>query len=219
MLRSLVSIPASPTNTAAGHWLLLMAYERTHLAPRPRGGRGACLFRLDGRHKSQVRRSGQSRQSLAEFRVGVREQMAVAVKSERHAGVPGAPRNLQCVTPGLNPKGDGSVAQVVGTKGTQIDLLNRWMPEAPSPGRGSQRAASGRTEDRLVAYPMVQVVGTDIKGQDLGVSVQWTTSDVAALSYPLYAPSDAHCCPSGGARLVRFEWNGTAVVPLDSLPP
>jgi hypothetical protein len=32
---------------------------------------------------------------------------------------------------------------------------------------------------------MVQVVGTDIKGQDLGVSVQWTTSDVAALSYPL----------------------------------
>ena len=51
------------------------------------------------------------------------------------------------------------------------------------------------------------------------VSVQWTTSDVAALSYPLYAPGDPHCCPTGGSRLVRFEWNGSAVVPLDPLPP
>lgn len=37
-------------------------------------------------------------------------------------------------------------------------LLNRRMPEASTPSRRSQNAASGRTEDRLVAYPVVQVV-------------------------------------------------------------
>ena len=62
-------------------------------------------------------------------------------------------------------------------------------------------------------------LGTDTSSYDLGVSIQWTKSDEAELSYPLYAPGDAHCCPSGGTRLVRFEWNGSAVVPLDPLPP
>jgi hypothetical protein len=62
-------------------------------------------------------------------------------------------------------------------------------------------------------------LGTDTSTLGVSlVSIKWTTSDVAALSYPLYAPSDAHCCPSGGARLVRFEWNESALVPLDPLP-
>jgi hypothetical protein len=79
-------------------------------------------------------------------------------------------------------------------------------------------SATGYCQNAFFFYDN-RYLGTDVKGLDLGVSVEWTTGDVAALSYPLYAPGDPNCCPTGGSRLVRFEWNGSAVVPLDPLPP
>ncbi len=61
-------------------------------------------------------------------------------------------------------------------------------------------------------------IGTDVSGTDIQVSVAWQTHSTAALSYPLYGQGDPHCCPSGGARLVRFRWNGKSLKPLDPLP-
>lgn len=62
-------------------------------------------------------------------------------------------------------------------------------------------------------------IGTDISGRDIAVQLSWQTDDMVALSYPLYAPSDPHCCPTGGSRLVRFKWDGATLAPLDPLPP
>jgi hypothetical protein len=61
-------------------------------------------------------------------------------------------------------------------------------------------------------------IGTDLSGTDIQVSVAWQTDTTVALSYPLYGQGDPHCCPSGGARLVRFRWNGHSLKPLDPLP-
>jgi hypothetical protein len=115
------SIPASPTNIAAGHCLFLLVTERHHTALRPRGGRGTCLFRHDGRHKCQLRSPVKPGQSLAQLSVGVGEQMAVAVESERLGGVPSPPRDLQRVAASFDSKRDGGVAQIVGTQRTQIE--------------------------------------------------------------------------------------------------
>lgn len=36
-----------------------------------------------------------------------------------------------------------------------------------------------------------------------------------AVTYKVYVPGDAHCCPSGGQSRVRFHWDGTKLAPLD----
>jgi hypothetical protein len=43
------------------------------------------------------------------------------------------------------------------------------------------------------------------------------TDDTFAVSYDAYRPGDAHCCPSGGTRTVRFRWDGTHLIWLDPL--
>jgi hypothetical protein len=41
--------------------------------------------------------------------------------------------------------------------------------------------------------------------------------DTLAVTYSAYAAGDAHCCPSGGSRTVRFHWDGARLAPLDPL--
>ena len=61
-------------------------------------------------------------------------------------------------------------------------------------------------------------IGTDTSAIDIAVELLWQTGDTVALSYPLYAPSDPNCCPTSGSRLVRFQWVGSSLTPLDPLP-
>ena len=61
-------------------------------------------------------------------------------------------------------------------------------------------------------------IGTDTSSPDVGVSVDWDTGSTVALDYPLYAPGDPNCCPTGGDRTVRFYWDGSSLTPLDPLP-
>ncbi|ETA02438.1 hypothetical protein ThrDRAFT_03892 [Frankia casuarinae] len=46
----------------------------------------------------------------------------------------------------------------------------------------------------------------------------WSTDRVVALQYDLYRPSDPMCCPTAGGATVRYQWNGSSVVPLDPVP-
>jgi predicted small lipoprotein YifL len=43
-------------------------------------------------------------------------------------------------------------------------------------------------------------------------------STTYAVTYKVYKPGDAHCCPSGGQSKVKFHWDGTKVSPLDPMP-
>jgi hypothetical protein len=39
-----------------------------------------------------------------------------------------------------------------------------------------------------------------------------------AVTYAVFRPDDAHCCPSGGTATVRFRWQGGHLNALDPMP-
>ena len=61
-------------------------------------------------------------------------------------------------------------------------------------------------------------VGTDERASGL-VRVMWADGETVALSYDIWRPTDANCCPTGGAVTVRYRLRGGEVVPLDPVPP
>jgi hypothetical protein len=61
-------------------------------------------------------------------------------------------------------------------------------------------------------------VGTDRRASG-SVHVLWMDGDTVAVSYQLWKPGDANCCPTAGAATVRYELRGGRVVPLDPVPP
>lgn len=42
-------------------------------------------------------------------------------------------------------------------------------------------------------------------------------STTFAVSYQVYLPDDPHCCPTGGTATVRFHWDGSELVTMDSM--
>jgi hypothetical protein len=64
----------------------------------------------------------------------------------------------------------------------------------------------------------VEYLGTDTLNPSAQVRLGWRDSDTVALQYQLYRPEDPMCCPTGGAALVRYHWNGQALEPLDPIP-
>ena len=61
-------------------------------------------------------------------------------------------------------------------------------------------------------------VGTDVDGSSGGFLVKSQSNREVVLSYALYEPGDAACCPSGDQD-VRFVWDGKSLRRLDPLPP
>ncbi len=61
-------------------------------------------------------------------------------------------------------------------------------------------------------------IGHDTSDPSLALEVGDRSSNVITLNYTLYGPTDANCCPTGGTQSVRFQWNGTSLVPLDPIP-
>jgi hypothetical protein len=60
-------------------------------------------------------------------------------------------------------------------------------------------------------------IGTDTSDDSAGIRVEGQSDTTVTLAYALYGPNDALCCPGGAAR-VRYQWNGTKLVPLDQIP-
>ena len=61
-------------------------------------------------------------------------------------------------------------------------------------------------------------IGHDTKEPSLGISIVGRTSNTITLGYTIYGPNDPNCCPSGGSRSVRYQWNGSQLIPLDPIP-
>ena len=64
-----------------------------------------------------------------------------------------------------------------------------------------------------------EYLGLDFLDPSAGVSLAWDTGDTVALRYVLYNPQDPLCCPTAGAAIVRFYWDGQRLSPLDPIPP
>ncbi len=62
-------------------------------------------------------------------------------------------------------------------------------------------------------------IGHDTKDPSLTIAVTGRrTTDTITLAYTIYAPSDPNCCPTGGTQSVRYQWNGSQLIPLDPIP-
>ena len=60
-------------------------------------------------------------------------------------------------------------------------------------------------------------IGTDTSDDSANIRVESQSDATVTLAYAIYGPNDALCCP-GGTRTVRYEWNGSRLVPLDPIP-
>ncbi len=61
-------------------------------------------------------------------------------------------------------------------------------------------------------------IGTDTSDDSAGIRVDGQSDTTITLAYALYGRGDALCCP-GGTGSVRYQWNGSKLVPLDPIPP
>ena len=60
--------------------------------------------------------------------------------------------------------------------------------------------------------------GTALPHAFFAVKLNRIDAATLSLSFDEYTKHDAACCPSLPPYTVRFQWNGTTVVPLDPLP-
>lgn len=62
-------------------------------------------------------------------------------------------------------------------------------------------------------------IGTDTSTPSAQVSVVRQSDTEVTLSYALYRPNDALCCPSGGQAKVTFQLNNGKLQPTGPIPP
>src|SRR5207302_7957857 len=63
-----------------------------------------------------------------------------------------------------------------------------------------------------------QYLGTDASDPSVGIRLAWQNGDTVALEYTLYHLSDPRCCPTAGSATVRFQRDGSRLLPLDPIP-
>jgi hypothetical protein len=73
-------------------------------------------------------------------------------------------------------------------------------------------------DQRIWFFRDSHFVGHDDKQSSGEIIGSWRNLNTLAFLYVLYRPTDAMCCPSGGAVSVRYRWNGKKIVRLDPLP-
>ena len=74
-------------------------------------------------------------------------------------------------------------------------------------------------DQRIWFFRGSHFVGHDDRRSSADIIGSWRDLNTLDFLYVLYRPTDAMCCPTGGAVSVRYRWNGKKVVRLDPLPP
>ncbi len=64
-----------------------------------------------------------------------------------------------------------------------------------------------------------EYIGTDLADPSATITILGVSRTSVTLSYALYHPNDAMCCPTGGTAAVTYQWNGTRLTPLSAYPP
>ncbi|MEA2429347.1 MAG: hypothetical protein QOF37_2975 [Thermoleophilaceae bacterium] len=82
---------------------------------------------------------------------------------------------------------------------------------------GTKKSSGDGYAKRAFFFVGGRYIGTDTSDDSAGVRVEGSGDTTVTLAYALYGPNDALCCPGGTAR-VRYQWNGSRLVPLDPIP-
>jgi LppP/LprE lipoprotein len=103
-------------------------------------------------------------------------------------------------------------------------VANAWYPDSvPGPLLEAIEAVPagtvvGNQGHKVFFFVSGKYVGTDTSDGSANLEFAYSTGLVVAVNYDLYHPSDPLCCPSAGARTVRFEWDGNQLHVLDAIP-
>jgi hypothetical protein len=111
--------------------------------------------------------------------------------------------------------------KIVRTKGYCVDSTRTWE-RAPTFRLNVLigtlcRSADGYNKRAFFFYDS-RYLGTDAARASAQVQEVWRDDRTIALLYILYRRNDPLCCPTGGGKIVRFHWNGTRLVALDTIP-
>jgi hypothetical protein len=103
-------------------------------------------------------------------------------------------------------------------------VANDWYPDSvPGPLLEAIEAVPagtviGNQGHRVFFFVSGTYIGTDTNDGSANLEFAYSTGLVVAVNYDLYHPSDPLCCPSAGAKTVRFEWDGHQLHVLDAIP-
>ena len=73
-------------------------------------------------------------------------------------------------------------------------------------------------DQRVWFFAGSRFIGNDASGSSAQIIASWRDDKTIAFLYVLYRQTDALCCPTGGAKTVRFRWTGTRLIRIDALP-
>lgn len=134
-----------------------------------------------------------------------------------------APSPPETTTPESGSQLGGTLEEAVATvegEGYDVSNTDTYDPSY------DLRVLIGISQDSATAYAQRaffflggEYLGNDTSADSAGIEYAGQDSNTVSLDYVLYRRNDANCCPSGGKATVRYDWNGSELVPLDEIPP
>jgi hypothetical protein len=126
----------------------------------------------------------------------------------------------------------GTQAPPQGSGGTRSEAISKVRAEGYRPDdtgdydpSATLRVLVGTRQDsgdgyakRAFFFVGGRYIGTDTSDDSAQVRVDGQTGSTVTLAYAIYGKNDALCCP-GSTDRVRYQWNGSRLVPLDPIPP
>jgi hypothetical protein len=123
-------------------------------------------------------------------------------------------------TPSPKPPG-GTVGQAAATvERAGFDVIDRRAYNANATLRvllGVKHGSGDGYAKRAFFFVGGRYIGTDTNDLSASMRIASQSDTTVGLTYALYGPRDALCCPHRFAT-VRYHWNGTRLVPLDPIP-
>ncbi len=99
------------------------------------------------------------------------------------------------------------------------DAASFWNPQAPINAIiGTLTSSADGASQWAFFFAGNQYIGHDTKDPSYEVNFVGRTENQITLAYTIYKPNEPVCCPTGGTKKVRFQWNGKTLVPLDPIP-
>jgi LppP/LprE lipoprotein len=121
--------------------------------------------------------------------------------------------------PAANPPVAEAVADVKA-KGYAVADTGTYDPEQRlSVLIGVLKGSADGTAQKAFFFADGRLIGTDTADVSANVQVATQSADEIGLRYSLYKGKDPQCCPTDGAVIVDYSWDGTSLKPLQAIPP
>jgi hypothetical protein len=115
----------------------------------------------------------------------------------------------------------GNVDEAVATVEREgFDVIDRRAYDASATLRvllGIKHGSGDGYAKRAFFFVRGRYIGTDTSDLSASMRIASQSDTTVGLTYALYGPRDALCCPHRFGT-VRYHWNGTRLVPLDPIP-